>query len=353
MSSPRTRTIVRFVAPRTVDVATDSIPPPDAGEVQVTTEVSAISPGTEMLVYRGEAPSTLDADPSIDSLEGGLDFPLSYGYAAVGRVTALGEAVDPGWDGKRVFSFQPHASRFNASVEALVPIPDAVSNAAAALIPSVETAVTLAMDGRPMVGERVAVFGQGVIGLLTTTLLAQYPLDCLLTLDPLSTRRSHSRNCGADAALDPETERDTLYSRLQLSQAEAQDAAEGPYEGADLVYELSGRPEVLNQALDIAGFDGRVVVGSWYGTKNAPLDLGGRFHRSRIEVSSSQVSSIAPAYRGRWSKARRLDQVVQLLPELQPERLVTHEVPAEEASSLYRMLDEGDGEVLQPLIQYR
>lgn len=340
------------MGPRSVEVDSASLSAPDSTEVRVRTSVSAVSPGTELLIYRGKAPNTLSADASIDALAGELSFPLTYGYAAVGRVVGTGAKVDASWEGKRVFSFQPHASHFNAPPSSLVPIPEDVADEDAVLIPSLETAVTFLMDGRPMIGERLVVFGQGVIGLLTTALLSTTPYECLYTVDPISARRERSEALGADASYDPHTEFDSLASALSLEHADATDAAEGRYEGADLVYEVSGHADALDQCLSVTGFDGRVIVGSWYGTNPASLDLGGRFHRSRMRISSSQVSTIAPRHRGRWTKDRRINHVVSLLPDLTPSRLITHTVPLQDAPSLYPRLDDGSEDILQPIFRY-
>lgn len=352
MTLTSTRTVIRFVGPTSVEVDTDSIPPPDRDEVRVRTSVSAVSPGTELLIYRGEAPDTLSADASIEALSGELSFPITYGYAAVGRVEATGTDVDPSWRGTRVFSFQPHVSHFNATPEALIPIPDGVADEDAVLIPSLETAMTLLMDGRPMIGERIVVFGQGVIGLLTTALLASSPHECLYTVDPVPARRQRSEKLGADATFSPSAVFGELANALDLEHAEATDAADNAYEGADLVYEVSGRAEVLDQCLSITGFDGRIVVGSWYGTKPASLDLGGRFHRSRMKLRSSQVSTLAPRYRGRWSKDRRMNHVVSLLSDVTPKRLISHEVAPQDAPSIYRRIHEGTENILQPIFRY-
>lgn len=352
MALASTRTEIQFVDPRSVEVTSAPISPPGPDEVRVRTTVSAVSPGTELLIYRGKAPDTLSTDASIESLSGELAFPLTYGYAAVGEVVATGENVDASWRGTRVFSFQPHASHFNAAPEALVPIPDRVTDEDAVLIPSLETAVTLLMDGRPMIGERIVVFGQGIIGLLTTVLLSSTPHECLYTVEPTPSRRRWSEELGADASFDPDAGLDTLADALHLENAEATDAAEGPYEGADLIYEVSGHAEVLDQCLSLTGFDGRIIVGSWYGTTAAALDLGGRFHRSRMSLAASQVSTIAPRYRGRWTKDRRMSHVVSLLPDVTPSRLISDEVPLQKAPALYRRLHEGTDDILQPIFRY-
>ena len=313
---------------------------PDEEEAVVETHVSAISPGTELLIYRGEAPTDLAADETIDALPGDLSFPIRYGYAAVGEVVATGAAVDEAWIGRRVFAFNPHESRFGARPDDLVPVPEDVSTEAMALLPSVETATSLVLDGRPRLGERVVVFGAGPVGLCTVAALSAFPLDRLVAVDPLGDRRERALALGADDAVAPDA---------------AGDAVEPDgtgRDGADLVYELSGRPEALDDAVGVTGFDSRVVVGSWYGTKRASLDLGGAFHRDRVSIESSQVSTLAPDSRGRWTKPRRMEAALERLRALEVESLITHRIPFEDAPTAYRLLEERRDGALQVLLTY-
>ncbi len=348
--SSRSRRVVTFTGPHEVTVVEEALDDPGPQEVRVRTQFSAVSPGTETLLYRNQAPPGA-LDPTIDALQGDVRYPVRYGYAAVGRVEAVGGDVPHQWKDRRVFAFHPHASAFNASPDTLVPLPDAVSTRDAVFIPNLETAVNLLMDGGPGIGERVVVFGQGVVGLLVTSLLSRYPTSQCLTVEPDGRRRGLSRTRGADRVFDAEA-LDELRSVLGISRVDAVDAAGGTYEGADLVYELTGRPDVLNDALAVTGFDGRIVVGSWYGTRRAPVDLGARFHRSRIRIVSSQVSTIAPAHRGRWSKERRMQTVLNLLPSVQPSALITEVRDVEDAPSVYAELAGGEGAPLQPVFAY-
>ena len=345
------RHVVTFTAPRTVTVRTEPVPTPDAHQVRVQTSVSGISPGTERLVLSGQAPDHLQADAALDALDGGLSFPLTYGYCAVGRVKAVGDAVDAAWHGRRVFAFQPHASSFVATPDALIPLPDDVPDDDAVFLPNLETAVTLVMDARPLLGETMVVIGQGVVGLLVTALLAEFPLQALYTTDPNPVRRGWSEEVGATASFDPTSERDALFDALGITQGDAPEAAER-YEGADGVLELTGVPEALNDAVACAGFGSRIVVGSWYGQKQAPIDLGSRFHRARMEIVSSQVSTIAPHLRGRWSTDRRLQTVRDVLPGLAPHRLITDRVPVTNAPALYQRLLDPPDTMLQPVLTY-
>ncbi|MFB6173298.1 MAG: zinc-binding alcohol dehydrogenase [Halobacteriales archaeon] len=332
------RTSLYFTGPRAVERRETTVDPaPD--EVVVETRVSAVSAGTELLIYRGEAPTDVPADETLDALDGDLTYPVKYGYAAVGDVVATGGAVADAWRGRTVFAFNPHESRFAATPDALVEVPDGVASETMTMAPSVETATSLVLDGRPRVGERVVVFGAGVIGLCTVGVLSSFPLDRLVAVDPISGRRERAVELGADRAVAP-TEVDGVVGGWTVPA------------GADLVYELTGRPSTLEDAVDAAGYDGRVVVGSWYGQKAATLDLGTDFHRDRISVESSQVSTLAPETRGRWSKARRMDAALDRLRAIEPDSLVTHRVPFADAEDAYRLLDEGTGDPLQVLLTY-
>ncbi|MCX7706664.1 MAG: hypothetical protein N2204_01475 [Anaerolineae bacterium] len=144
---------VSFASPFTVEVREEPLPPLAAGQVTVRTEVSAISPGTELLFYRGQVPADMAVDASIPALAGAVRYPLRYGYAAVGRVAEIGSGVDATWLGRRVFAFNPHQSAFHAAPENLIPVPESLSAEEVAFLPNMETAVNLVMDGAPAIGE--------------------------------------------------------------------------------------------------------------------------------------------------------------------------------------------------------
>ena len=334
------RLALYFTAPYQVSVREEPVTAPAADQVMVQTLVSAISSGTELLFYRGQVPTDLPVDETIAALAGAVGFPLKYGYATVGRVVAVGAQVAPEWQDRLVFSFHPHESHFLASPGELMPVPPSVSPEEAALVPNMETAVNFLMDGQPLIGEQVVVFGQGVVGLLTTALLARFPLARLITLDCYARRREVSLALGAHASLDPTVPQalTQLYAVLQ--------------QGADLTYELSGNPAALDQAITATGFSGRVVIGSWYGQKRADINLGGRFHRSRMRLISSQVSTLAPAWTGRWSTARRLQVAWGMLEQVRPASLITHRFPLAQAAQAYTMLDQHPEAALQVLLTY-
>lgn len=321
-----------FTGPKSIEVRSKPISDPGQDEVAVRTERSSVSPGTEMLLYRGEVPTGLSVDETIEALDDTFSYPLQYGYAAVGRVTAVGEAVDDEWLDRRVFAFNPHESHFVADPETLVPT--TLPREQALFIPNVETAVNFVMDARPRIGARVVVFGQGPIGLLTTALLAEFPLAELVTVDHYETRRRLSESFGADRAVSPDALGETLDEK------------------ADVTFELSGNPAALDDAIDVTGYAGQVIVGSWYGTKDTTLNLGEAYHRSHIRIRSSQVSRIDPDHADRWDKDRRLDVVRSWLFENDLSTLLTHEFDIERAAEAYRLLDERQDETVQIAFSY-
>jgi threonine dehydrogenase-like Zn-dependent dehydrogenase len=108
----------------------------------------------------------------------------------------------------------------------------------------------------------------------------------------------------------------------------------------------------LNEAIELTAFSGRIVVGSWYGEKRGELNLGGSFHRSRIKLISSQVSTIAPELSGRWDKSRRFEVAWSALQRIRPEKWITHRFPLEKAAEAYHLLDENPQETIQVVFEY-
>ena len=334
-------TALYFTAPGRLELREEPLPSPGPGQVLVKTELSAISAGTEMLVYRGQFPRDLP-DPN-DALSADLHYPLCYGYAAVGRIAALGEGTPAEWQDRRVFAFGPHRSHFVADTGGLLRVPDGIEPDLAVFLPNMETAVNLVQDAQPLLGESAAVLGQGVVGLLTASLLRQFPLQRLVTADRYELRRAASRQVGVDAALDPTFDD---FRRAAL------ESPEGVATRFDLTMELSGNPSALDDAIALTAFSGRIVIGSWYGEKRASVDLGGAFHRSRIRLIASQVSSIAPELSGRWNKPRRFALAWEMLRRTQPQRWITHRFAIGQAAEAYRLLDESPESAIQVVFTY-
>jgi 2-desacetyl-2-hydroxyethyl bacteriochlorophyllide A dehydrogenase len=320
-----------FTAPKKIEIRESTLPVLKENEVLVKTLCSAISAGTEMLVYRGQFPHLADAH---DNVSDDLNYPLAYGYACVGRVLEAGKLVNRKIVNQLVFAFHPHASHFITQPDSLIPIPNSLNPETACFLPNMETAVNLVQDGAPILGERVLVLGQGVVVLLSASLLSEFPLESLAVVDRFELRRN---------ALRVESKKTKVNNLMP------QDLQTPIF---DLIFELSGSPSALNDAIALTTFSGRIVIGSWYGQKRAEIDLGGAFHRSRIKLISSQVSTISPELSGRWDKSRRFDVAWKALGRIKPEKWITHRFALSDAEKAYQLLDENPQETIQVIFDY-
>jgi 2-desacetyl-2-hydroxyethyl bacteriochlorophyllide A dehydrogenase len=321
-----------FTAPCTVEFRPEGVSLPGPGEVRVQATASALSQGTEMLVYRGEVPTDMPLD--LPTLAGSFSFPIKYGYAAVGRV------LDVGGPGYLVFAHHPHQNVFVVPAQMPVRLPDGLDPLLGLFIANLETAVNVVHDTPLRLGETALVFGQGVVGLLVAQLLRLAGVGRVLAVDPLKKRRELARAVGVDEAFEPD---ENLLGRVL-------DATGG--RGADVAVEISGSGKALQAAIDAVAVEGTVVVVSWYGTKPVTLSLGGHFHRGRVRLRSSQVGRMNPGLGPRWDRARRMETVLSLLPRLRLKELVSHRLPFEEAPEAYRLVDERPGEAVQVILTY-
>ena len=320
-----------FVAPRQVELAPVDLPEPIPGRLLVRTRYSGISTGTELLGYRGLLDPELPLDERIGALGGTFSYPFPYGYSCVGEVEDSGGSVTPG---VLVFAFHPHQDRFVVDEDHVVVLPPGTDPRPATLLPYVETALQLSLDAGPVTAETVVVLGLGVVGVLTALLL-QKAGATVLAADPSGDRRTLAASLGI-RAFEP----DDLASRV-------------PPDGVPLVLELSGSPTTLAEALDLLAHEGTALVGSWYGRQLVELPLGAAFHRRRLTIRSSQVSTIPAALSGRWDVARRRRFAVALLGELPLAALATTEFGFEEAAAAYRALDSREPGVFHVALRYQ
>jgi 2-desacetyl-2-hydroxyethyl bacteriochlorophyllide A dehydrogenase len=332
---------VWFTAPRKIELRRTPLDNPKACEVRVRALYSGISHGTELLVYRGEAPPGIVLDTRLSTLEGSTDFPLKYGYASAGRVVEAGAGVETLREGDMVFAFNPHQTEYVIPERHTVKLPEGVSARRAIFLANIETAINAMLDSAPRIGERVVVFGQGVVGLLIAQLARRCGAEEVITVDPIERRRALSLALGADSALDP-GDGDVAAAIRELTSGA----------GADIAIEASGRPETLDQALKAVAVEGRVVVVSWYGIKKSPIALGNEFHRKRLTIKSSQVSNLDPQLSSRWTVGRRRRLALDYLSELRLDELITHTFSFEEAEAAYRLIDERQEETVQVILDY-
>jgi len=325
--------VVRFVAPYRVRLDEVAVREPADGELLVRTEVSGISGGTEMLAYRGEIDPRLPRDETLEALGGAFAYPFAYGYSAVGMVERSHGTVP---EGARVFAFHPHQDLFVISERDVIPL-DGLDPRRATLLPLLEAALQACLDAGGRLGEPVAVLGLGCVGALTAALLARGGAH-VIGSDPQATRRRAAECLGVDAVA-PE------------SLAAAVEQLTGG-RGVPLVVEASGRPEVLAGALELLAHEGTALVCSWYGTKPVQLPLGAEFHRRRLIIRSTQVSTIPSALAARWDRGRRREAARALLSELPLELLATHEFPFERASDAYAAVAGDDPDLIHAALRY-
>ena len=321
---------VWFACPRQVELREEAIPAVGPQDARVEAIASAISHGTEMLVFRGQVPEEFELD--LPTLRGSFQFPIKYGYASVGRVVEVGPEVRTLAEGDAVFVHHPHQTAYVVPATAAIRLPGDLDPTLGVFLANLETATNVVLDAAPRLGERLAIFGQGAVGLLITQLARRTGAAHLVAVDPIARRRELARSLGADEV---------------LASGDALDGAD-----LDVAIEASGHVGALDQALRSVAFGGTVIVCSWYGTKAVPLSLGGPFHRRRLRIVSSQVSTIDAALQPRWSHGRRLALARDLLPRLELKSLVSHRFPIDQAASAYALIDAHPEETVQVVLTY-
>src|SRR5207244_2565890 len=160
----------------------------------------------------------------------------------------------------------------------------------------------------------------------------------VVAVEPSGRRRSFAERCGAEVVIAP----NDGASLRRLTRGR----------GADIAVDASGNPSALQEAIDCVALEGTVVVCSWYGEKPVPLDLGGRFHRGRVRLVSSQVGRIDPSLAPRWDRERRLELATTLLGELILAELITHRIPFARAAEAYALLDAQSRQTVQVVLDY-
>jgi len=318
-----------FTGPLQVEVRTgDALPQLAPGEVKVRALHSGISQGTELLLYRGEGPR--DFDPSLDK-PGTPLFPRRYGYSWVGEVV---ESHCAGVElGQRVFALRPHGDAHVLRLEELRKIPSSIPSARATLAANLETALTIVWDAGVAVGDRVAVLGGGVVGLLSVMVARAAGASQVLVVEPSQSRRQAALVLGAHDVRTPDN-----------------DVPDAEF---DVVIEATGNPACLDRAVAHAGAEATVLVASFYGERRSPIDLGAAFHRRRLQLKASQVSRIPPHKSARWDMERRFALVTDYLLDARLDTLVEAPVPFAEAATLYARLDSDPGATIQSVFAYR
>jgi NADPH:quinone reductase-like Zn-dependent oxidoreductase len=314
------------VAPGRAEIRSETLPPLPEGAARVRTLHTAVSRGTEGLVFRGEVPASEAQRMRAPFQAGDFPGPVKYGYVNVGVV----ETGPPELLGREVFCLHPHQTVFQVPASSLVPLPPGVPAPRAVLAANLETAVNALWDAQPNPGGHIAVVGGGTLGLLVAWLAARLPEGSVQVVDTNRARAPIATALGADFALP--------------AQARPQ---------ADLVIHTSGQSAGLATALGLAAFEATVLELSWYGSRPVSVPLGEAFHSQRLTLKSSQVGHVATRQRGRWSHRQRLELALSLLTDPVLDALIAPGMPfADLPEVLARLAAGGSPDVLCQRIDY-
>lgn len=274
------------------------------GHALVRTLFSGISRGTERLVFEGRVPASEAERMKGPNMAGAFPFPVKYGYCAVGVV----EDGPAEMIGQNVFALHPHQALFALPPEQLTLLPGSLPPRRAVLAANMETALNALWDSGAGPGDRIAVVGAGVVGLLVASLAARLP--------------------GADVTIvDIDTSRASVAASLGC-----RFSSDGAWtEDADIVFHASASAAGLNKAIALAGFEGTIIELSWHGAGETAVALGGAFHSRRLNLISSQVGHVAGSRRARWNYARRMAKALELLADDRLDALITNDIPFTDA----------------------
>jgi threonine dehydrogenase-like Zn-dependent dehydrogenase len=283
-------------APGTGEIRPVTLREPGPNDVLVRTLFSGVSRGTEALVFRGGVPPAQYAAMRAPFQDGDFPAPVKYGYLNVGAV----EQGPPDLRGRTVFCLYPHQTAYVVPAGAVTVVPEDVPPARAVLAGTVETAVNALWDAAPLLGDRVAVVGAGMVGCCVARLLSRFPAVQVTLVDVDVGRADVAAALGVDFALPAD--------------------AAGP---CDLVVHASATSAGLQRSLDLLAPEGTVIDLSWYGDTEVRLSLGGAFHAGRLGIRASQVGTISPARSGRRTTADRLTLALDLLRDRAFDALLT------------------------------
>ncbi|GGG05083.1 dehydrogenase [Rhizobium wenxiniae] len=281
------------------------------GELLVESSFGAISRGTEALVAEGAVPASERDCMRAPMQAGNFPFPVKYGYAVVGKVSAGGERPI----GQTVFCLHPHQDLFHIPANMAIPVPSEVPAARAVLAANMETALNGIWDAGIMAGDKVTIVGGGLVGLLAGFLAAKVPGTQVTLVDVNPDRGRLAKTLGCSFALPGDAEVSACDS--------------------DVVIHASATSDGLSTAIAVAGFEARIVEMSWFGDSSSVVPLGGRFHSHRLSIVGSQVGHVPAARRARWPLSRRLETALALLADDCLDALISGETAFNDLAGRY------------------
>ncbi|MFI7126685.1 zinc-binding alcohol dehydrogenase [Nonomuraea sp. NPDC050153] len=333
--------VITFEQPGRVRVSLESPSELAPGSVRVRTIYSGVSAGTELTAYRGTNPylnRQWDTERRLFVDGQTHAYPLTgWGYQEVGEVVeAAPDVADPPV-GSLVWGIWGHRAEAVVSAEKLVghvlppgadPLTGVFARVGAIALNAVHAADV-------HLGDQIAIFGQGVIGLLATR-LAVLSGARVVAADAIPDRLELARKFGASEVFDVRAGSVAELMRKRV-------------EGADTVIELSGTHQGLHEAIRTVRKGGRVVAAGFYQGDGVGLRLGEEFHHNQVQLVSSQIGGVASWLAHRWDVERLQRTFMALVHEGQIEvgELISHVVPVERAAEAFDLIDKHQSEVLQ------
>jgi len=307
------------------EIRSEALPQASSADVVVRALYSAISRGTEALVFHGRVPQSEFSRMRAPFQAGDFPAPVKYGYASVGEI----ERGPRELQGQRAFVLYPHQTKYVVPADAVHVLPASVPPKRAVLAANMETALNGVWDSGIKPGDRVLVIGGGTVGCLAAWLAAKIPA-CdvqLVDVNPKRAEIAHALGFG--------------FSGPMVAGEEA-----------DVVIHASGSADGLALALLVAGFESTVVELSWYGDRNVPVALGGSFHARRLTLKSSQVGHVARSQRPRWDTRRRMGLALSLLVHDELDALITGESAFDDLPQTMARLASQSGDTICHRIRY-
>lgn len=351
-------------APRTPVLREYEEPELGPTQIRVRTEFASPKHGTELVAYRNDPAANRPYDPRWGAVfprsaeEGLRTFPRPLGNMAVGTVCEVGPAVARFSVGDRVFGHFPIRETQTVDETRADPLPDGLSPEAAVCLDPAVMMMGL-RDARIRLGDRVAVFGLGALGLMGVQLARIAGAETVIGVDPIAGRRAVAIRLGADSVLDPtagDADAGLAIRRLTGALPDAGDRPpperilggywEAPSQygqlGVDVAVEASGSVAALQSAIRATRFGGTVCVISYYGGDAAGLRLGDEFHVNRLQLVSARVESLPLRDHPAWTLRRLVETALGWLASgrLRADGIVTPVVPFEDAASAYSEIDE-------------
>lgn len=339
-------------APRTIGFSEYADRDLAPNEVLIETTVSGIKHGTELNLYRGTNPFADQVwDPVLRVFRPPEEgetvapfFPHTLGSWAAGIVKQVGSQVQLLAPGDRVHGEWKHRQTAIKEQGAVYSIPAGVEAETMVFTDPARFALVSIHDAQIKLGDRVAIFGMGAIGLIALQMARLNGAAQVIAVDTIPARLALARQLGADQVFN------AVECDAGLEIKKATDKL-----GVDVAIEISGAYAGLQHAIRCVQREGRVVTTSYYGDQRGRVDLAREWHHNRITLISSMpvwgnTHRAAPL----WNFARVERTAIALLAEqkIHVKPLIGACVPFERAAEAYHLLDTAPNANVKILLTY-